>query len=92
MRPDMINDNLLQQALQITGLSTEKEVIEAALQLLVLSKGKRGLGLPTGEVSMSEDFNAPLSDKSLITQLLDNPLEPLSDPTPFSRAEIYDKR
>jgi len=64
MRLDIpIDDKLIQQALQSTGLSTEKEVIEEALRLLLLSKGKRILGLHAGKMEMSEDFDAPLRDE-----------------------------
>ena len=41
MRLDIpIDDKLMQQALQVTGLSTEKEVVEEALRLLLLYKEK----------------------------------------------------
>lgn len=58
-----IDDGLVQQALQLTGLPTEKEVIEEALRLLIRSKKSRVLGLHAGQVQMSEDFDAPLSDE-----------------------------
>jgi len=48
-----IDDGLIRQALQLTGLPTEKEVIEEALRLLIRSKKSR----VSGQVQMSEDFD-----------------------------------
>lgn len=62
----------MMKAMQVTGLESQKAVIEEALRLLVQVK--------------------TMQSHNLIAQLLDAPLEPLTESTPFSRTEIYGTR
>ena len=47
----VIDDRLMQQAMQATGLSTKKSVVEAGLHLLIQVKAQTGLRRLRGKVS-----------------------------------------
>ena len=47
----VIDDQLIQQAMQATGLSTKKSVVEAGLLLLVQVKSQTGLRRLRGKVN-----------------------------------------
>ena len=46
----VIDDNLLQQAIQATGLSTKKAVVEEGLRLLIRVNGQEGLRRFRGKI------------------------------------------
>jgi hypothetical protein len=72
----VIDDNLLQQAMQVSGLATIPEVIEKALQSLIVppapassekdesAKPKtRRIGALKGRITIAEDFEVPLPEE-----------------------------
>jgi hypothetical protein len=75
----VIDDELMQKAMQLYGLQTVTTVIEEALALLV----QRQIAAPT-KVPEEPDF---------IEELLASPLTPINgDGTPLSREELYVSR
>jgi Arc/MetJ family transcription regulator len=53
----VIDDELMAEALESTGLSTEKTVIEKALQTLVRLKGQAKVRLQRGKLQWEGDLN-----------------------------------
>ncbi len=54
----VIDDDLMQKAMQLSGARTKKEVIHQALKLLVESKAREGLLNLAGKVSWEGDLEA----------------------------------
>jgi len=52
-----INEELVKEALQLTQLKTEKELIELALQELILTRKKRNLLDLSGQIQFSTDYD-----------------------------------
>ncbi|NGZ09049.1 MAG: type II toxin-antitoxin system VapB family antitoxin [Nitrospira sp. LK70] len=48
-----IDDSLMRQAMQVTGLSTKKAVVEEGLRLLIKVKGQEGLRSLRGKISLA---------------------------------------
>ena len=46
----VIDDSLMRQAMQATGLLTKKAVVEEGLRLLILMKGQEGLSRLRGKI------------------------------------------
>jgi Arc/MetJ family transcription regulator len=53
----VIDDQLMQQAMQVTGLSTKKSVVEAGLQLLIRVRSQAGLRGLRGKVRWEGDLD-----------------------------------
>jgi Arc/MetJ family transcription regulator len=52
----VIDDDLMAQAMQVTGLSTKKAVVEAGLHLLIQVKAQAGVRRLRGKVRWLGDF------------------------------------
>jgi Arc/MetJ family transcription regulator len=52
-----LDDSLLNEAFQLTNLSTQEEVINLALQELVRSRKKKNLLDLAGQIQFAPDFN-----------------------------------
>jgi len=52
-----INEELVKEALQLTQLKTEKELIELALQELIRTRKKRNLLDLSGQIQFSTDYD-----------------------------------
>jgi Arc/MetJ family transcription regulator len=52
-----LDESLLNEALQLTDLSTQDELIRLALQELVRSRRKKNLLDLTGRIQFTEDFD-----------------------------------
>ncbi|MCL1463047.1 type II toxin-antitoxin system VapB family antitoxin [Argonema galeatum] len=52
-----INEELVKEALQLTNLKTEKELIDFALQELIRTRKKRNLLDLSGQIQFSTDYN-----------------------------------
>jgi Arc/MetJ family transcription regulator len=52
-----LDESLLNEALQLTDLSTQDELIRLALQELVRSRRKKNLLDLTGQIQFTEDFD-----------------------------------
>ncbi|MCL1470329.1 type II toxin-antitoxin system VapB family antitoxin [Argonema antarcticum] len=52
-----INEELVKEALQLTNLKTEKELINFALQELIRTRKKRNLLDLSGQIQFSTDYN-----------------------------------
>jgi Arc/MetJ family transcription regulator len=52
-----LDDSLLNEAFQLTNLSTQEEVINFALQELVRSRKKKNLLDLAGQIQFAPDFN-----------------------------------
>ncbi|HAO13290.1 MAG TPA: DUF2191 domain-containing protein [Planktothrix sp. UBA8407] len=52
-----INEELVKEALQLTQLKTEKELIELALQELISTRKKRNLLDLSGQIQFSTDYD-----------------------------------
>ncbi|CAD5964755.1 hypothetical protein PCC9214_03420 [Planktothrix tepida] len=52
-----INEELVKEALQLTQLKTEKELIELALQELIRNRKKRNLLDLSGQIQFSTDYD-----------------------------------
>lgn len=77
-----INDQLIQRAMTLTGLPTETEVLETALQWLIQTRTASPI---TNQQSLPHR-------RGIIQTLLDSPLLPLDgDGTPLPRETIYDR-
>ena len=59
----VIDDNLMQAALQITGLNTKKDVVEEALKLLVQVKKQSNLKKLKGKLKWEGDLEEMRTDK-----------------------------
>ena len=53
----VIDDQLMQQAMQVTGLSTKKSVVEAGLHLLIRVRSQAGLRGLRGKVRWEGDLD-----------------------------------
>ena len=53
----VIDDELMRKALQVTGLSTKRAVVDAGLRLLVQVKAQTGIRSLRGEVSWEGDLD-----------------------------------
>lgn len=59
MRTNIVIDNgLMRQAMNVTGLSTKNAVIEEGLRLLIKVKGQEGIRRLQGKVGWEGDLNA----------------------------------
>jgi Arc/MetJ family transcription regulator len=53
----VIDDELMEQALKVSGLPTKKAVVEAGLQLLIQVKGQSGVRRLRGKVKWEGDLD-----------------------------------
>lgn len=59
----VINDELMQKASQLSGLSTKREIVEASLQLLVQIKQQEQIRKARGKLKWSGDLESARLDK-----------------------------
>ncbi|HLA35954.1 MAG TPA: type II toxin-antitoxin system VapB family antitoxin [Rhodocyclaceae bacterium] len=59
----IIDDDLMSKALNLTGLKTEKEVVEVALRTLIEQRGADALGNAFGRFKWEGDLDAMRSDR-----------------------------
>ena len=59
----VIDEGLLDKAIQATGLKTKREVVEAGLQMLVEVHGQRGLRRLRGKVDWEGDLARSRSNR-----------------------------
>jgi Arc/MetJ family transcription regulator len=52
-----LDDSLLSEALQLTNLATQEELVNLALQELVRSRRKKNLLDLAGQIQFTEDFD-----------------------------------
>lgn len=52
-----LDESLLREALQLTNLSTQEELVSLALQELVRSRRKKNLLELAGQIEFAEDFD-----------------------------------
>ena len=53
----VLNDELVNEAFELTGLRTKRELVHLALQELVRQRRKRDLTELSGKVRLVDDFN-----------------------------------
>ena len=53
----VLNDELVAEAFALTGVETEKELIDLALRELVRVRKKKDLGELAGRISLRDDFD-----------------------------------
>jgi Arc/MetJ family transcription regulator len=58
----VIDDKLMQQALQLSGLKTKREVVEQSLKLLITMERQKQIRALRGTLSWEGDLNAMRSD------------------------------
>ncbi len=73
----MLDDHLLQQAMQVSGITTTQEVMERALRFFVVQQTKpatftmpakprtRRIGALKGHLTIAEDFDDPLPEEMI---------------------------
>ena len=59
----VIDDDLMQRASNLSGLSTKREIVEAGLRLLVQLKQQEKIRSARGKLSWSGDLPASRADK-----------------------------
>jgi Arc/MetJ family transcription regulator len=59
----VIDDELLGQAMKLTGLKTKKEVVEVALKTLVANKQRDALAAAFGQYRWEGDLEAMRTDR-----------------------------
>ncbi len=59
----VIDDQLMQQATLVSGLTTKREIVEAGLRLLVQLKEQEQIRLVRGKLKWSGDLEAARADK-----------------------------
>jgi len=60
----VMDDRLVQEAMQATGLSTKKAVVEEGLRLLIRVKGQEGLRRFRGKIVFASDPRLEKGDAS----------------------------
>ncbi|MBI5915404.1 MAG: type II toxin-antitoxin system VapB family antitoxin [Bacteroidetes bacterium] len=58
----MINDQLIQTAMNLSGLKTKKEVVEKALELLIQMVNQEGIRTLRGKVKWEGDLDQMRAD------------------------------
>ena len=58
----VIDDELMQKALRLSGLHTKKEIVEAGLRLLVQMKQQEGIRRARGKLKWSGDLESSRTD------------------------------
>lgn len=53
----VLDDELVQKAMELTGTHTKREVVHLALQELVQRRGRKSLGDLIGKVRLRDDFD-----------------------------------
>ena len=59
----VIDDDLMQRASNLSGLSTKREIVEAGLRLLVQLKQQEKIRSVRGKLKLSGDLSASRTDK-----------------------------
>lgn len=59
----VIDDNLMKEAFEISGLQTKKAVVEEGLKLLIHMRKQKGLRKLRGKLSWEGDLNQMRSDR-----------------------------
>jgi len=53
----VLNDDLVQEATMLTGITTKRELVEVALRELIHSKKKKNLFDLAGQIDFSDDYD-----------------------------------
>jgi Arc/MetJ family transcription regulator len=53
----VLDDELVREAFEVTGLRTKRELLHEALKELVRARRKRDLGALAGQIQFREDFD-----------------------------------
>lgn len=53
----VIDDDLMNEAISLTGIQTKREIVNLALQELVTKRKKKDLFKLAGKIEFSEEFN-----------------------------------
>jgi Arc/MetJ family transcription regulator len=59
----VIDDELMHQAMRLTGLNTERDVVEAALKVLILHEQRDKLAEAFGKLPWEGDLDAMRTDR-----------------------------
>lgn len=53
----VLDDELIQEAIKLTGISTKRELVDTALRELVKNRKKKNLFDLAGKIEFADDFN-----------------------------------
>lgn len=88
----VIDDDLMDEAISLTGIHTKRELVNLALKELVQNRKKKDLFKLAGQIEFREDFEKPTQKDNALYQAIQQWRSQLDEDSALTEAELKQLR